>query len=158
MELRAELSKYEVKLAEDCKQLRLKLQSRIKNNKPEIEGADLGMFDDPENASAKKVVFQNIPLLTEICQVDLVGDGQNNFINIGNITLSGLEARVKKIDEEYVAILAIVFAGLTATEQLVAWVYHNIGKTITVKMDKVQQELDFTKDKPKKGRPVKAAA
>jgi hypothetical protein len=146
-------------MAEDCKQVQFKFQSRIDNGVGlDLDGVDLSIFDDPENAVPKKIVFQNTPILKEAHGATFTGDGDNNLINLGNTSVSGLEARVKRINKEPVAILSVHFAGLTATEELVSWLHHNVGKIVEVSLEKLQQEMPFDKkESTKKGRSEKAA-
>jgi hypothetical protein len=167
MQFKAEVAKFDLKPTEDYKQVRFTIQSRVDNPNFKLDEVDLSAFDQPEEAVAKKIVYQNIPVMNEVCAVTLEGNGANNFHKLGKATPTEVAIRVKKIDEEHVAILSIQFAGLSATEELLSFLYLNLGGSVSVSFEKLQGELfddgtDSTGevvdiDNPPKGKSKKVA-
>lgn len=138
-ELHSFLGTYE----EDCKRVKLIFQTRFDSQKQiAFEGVDsIKKFEHPKESTLKKAVFKNIPILTERSEVTLWGEGENNMVPLGKIVVSGIDVRVKDIERTPVAILRTEMAGLTMTEELIGFIRHNLGQTVTLDVQPCQQAL-----------------
>lgn len=143
MELQVELGKYTIEGGTVCKSAKFSFATRIDDCPAEM--ADMGIrlerFLDPAFAEEKKVEYSNIPLLNEVYDIRLVGEGEGNWIPLGARRLSKAVVVVKKLDDQVVAILQLTLEDVNTSEELASWLFHNTGKIITVKMERIQGEL-----------------
>lgn len=143
MELMVELGKYTIEGGTVCKSAKFSLATRIDDCPAGMAGMGIHLerFLDPAFAEEKKVEYSNIPLLNEVFDIRLVGEGEGNWIPLGARRLSKAVVVVKKLDDQVVAILQLTLEDVNTSEELASWLFHNTGKVITVKMEKCQGEL-----------------
>lgn len=143
MELMVELGKYTIEGGTVCKSAKFSFAARVDDCPAGM--ADLGIrldrFIDPAFAEDKKVEKGNIPLLKEVFDIRLVGEGEGNWIPLGARKFSKAVVVVKKLDDQVVAILRLTLEDVNTSEELASWLFHNTGKVVTVKMEKSQGEL-----------------
>jgi hypothetical protein len=140
---KAELVSFLGTFEEDCKRIKLIFQTRFDGQKQiSFEGVDsIQRFEHPKESPLKKAVFQNIPMLKEKSEVTIWGEGENNTVALGNILVSGADVRIKDIEKTPVAILTTEMKGLVMSEELVSFIRHNLGQTVTLDIQPCQQTL-----------------
>lgn len=143
MEIRVGLGKYTIEGGTVCKSAKFSFATRIDDCPAEMAelGIRLDRFIDPAFAEEKKVEYSNIPLLSEVFDIRLVGEGKDNWIPLGARRLSKAVVVVKKLDDQVIAILQLTLEDVNTSEELAGWLYHNTGKAATVKIEKCQGDL-----------------
>jgi hypothetical protein len=162
IELSAELGKYTIDCRELCHYANFDFETRLDDIPPELAelaGINLADYIEPEFAPDLRVEKGFVPLKNTKFQAQLVIEGENNHISLGTVMFKKVVVAVKKISEQYVAILRLSFGDVTCSERLISWLnmsgvssirsssllFQNPKKVITfkLKLNKVQMDLPF---------------